>query len=228
MSETDKTSLHKEFELERMILFSDAVFAIAITLLIIEVKFPELPENYNSSPNLLKLFKPTILQFVAFLVSFFFIGVSWVKHLKMFRYLKKYDDRLVIQNLVSLFFIVAFPLSASGVIHFKPDFAFPMVIYLANIMLVMLSNFLVAHHIFKRNAHLCFPGNEIEKIYIYKQSLYPAVTLTTVFIIVVSTAIITNNNAKYVAFSTYSLFICLFIMKRKIKKYKPKKEVTGS
>ena len=163
MSETDKTSLHKEFELERMILFSDAVFAIAITLLIIEVKFPELPENYNSSPNLLKLFKPTILQFVAFLVSFFFIGVSWVKHLKMFRYLKKYDDRLVILNLVSLFFIVAFPFSASGVIHFKPDFAFPMVIYLANIMLVMLSNFLVAHHILNVTLICVFPETKSKK-----------------------------------------------------------------
>ena len=61
MSEPNN-SLHKEFELERMILFSDAVFAIAITLLIIEIKFPELPENYREQLSLWKMFKPTVIH----------------------------------------------------------------------------------------------------------------------------------------------------------------------
>src|SRR6185312_6272512 len=42
------TSLEKEFELERMILFTDPVFAIAITLLIIDIKWPALPDNIKS------------------------------------------------------------------------------------------------------------------------------------------------------------------------------------
>ena len=76
MSNTESHTLHKEFELERVILFSDAVFAIAITLLIIEIKFPELPENYREHLDIVAMFRPTLTHFLGFLVSFFLIGIS--------------------------------------------------------------------------------------------------------------------------------------------------------
>ena len=117
MSETTDKTIHREFELERMILFSDAVFAIAITLLIIEIKFPELPEGYKQSLDLFKMFKPTLVQFLGFIVSFFFIGMSWAGHLKLFRYLRAYDNGVIFRNLFSLFFVVAFPFAASGARH---------------------------------------------------------------------------------------------------------------
>ncbi len=82
-----QTQLHKEFELERMILFSDAVFAIAITLLIIEIKFPEVPKDATRS-QIEELFKPVIIRFLGFVLSFSFIGLMWARHLKIFKYLK--------------------------------------------------------------------------------------------------------------------------------------------
>jgi uncharacterized membrane protein len=225
MSEPNSNSLHKEFELERMILFSDAVFAIAITLLIIEVKFPELPEHKDVlSVDLFKLFKPTILQFFAFLISFFFIGISWSRHLKMFRFLKAYDNKVIFLNLLSLLFIVTFPFSASAAIHITHGFIFPMIIYLGNIMLVMVSNFLLAHYILKQQSQLSIPGHEAEKNYIYLQSKYPAILLPVVFVIVIATYIITNQNFEYTVYSIYSVIIGMVIMRRKLKRHKPKKQ----
>ena len=226
MSEITNNSVHKEFELERMILFTDAVFAIAITLLIIEIKFPDLPENYKISLDLFKMFEHTMLEFGGFLVSFFFIGMSWAKHLKMFRYLKAYDNGVIFLNLLSLLFIVTFPFTASGLTHIKSDFMFPMIIYLGNIWLVLFCNFLLAHHIFIRRAHLSLPGYEAEKKYIYMQGKLPAITLGIVFVIVIATAILTNNNSNYITYSINSLLLFVIIMRRRLKKYKPRKTIT--
>ncbi len=91
-------TLEKEFELERMILFSDAVFAIAITLLVIDIKWPELPESLAGLDKL-HIMKPTIFSFLGFALSFFFIGRAWSIHLRLFRLLRKYDQGLINRNL---------------------------------------------------------------------------------------------------------------------------------
>ncbi|MGN9393504.1 TMEM175 family protein, partial [Enterococcus faecium] len=100
-------------------------FAIAITLLIIEIKFPEVPKGIHGS-ELFKLFQPTIMQFITFLISFLIIGSFWSRHLKLCRYLKAYDQKLIQYNLLFLFFVVTFPFVASGISHFSPSLHMPM------------------------------------------------------------------------------------------------------
>lgn len=223
MSESTSNNIHKEFELERMILFSDAVFAIAITLLIIEIKFPELPENYKVSLDLFKMFKPTLIEFLGFIISFFFIGLSWAGHLKLFRYLKAYDNRVIFFNLLSLLFIVAFPFSASGVTHARPSFMFPIVIYLGNVSLMYFSNFLLARYILIRNPALSIAGNDAEKIYIYKQSQGSFIVIGLGFLILLTTGLLSNFNNHYMNNSLYSIVLMVAVRKRWVKKYEPAK-----
>ena len=100
-----------EFQLERMILFSDAVFAIVITLMAIEIKFPE--DVKLNQHNLLHELQHLVPVLLAYLVSFVFIGSIWYQHLKIFSLLKDYDKGLVVHNLMLLFFIGLFPFTAS-------------------------------------------------------------------------------------------------------------------
>lgn len=82
----------KEFQLERMILFSDAVFAIAIILLVIELKAPEIPAPVTEDKilnNLAAIFP----KFVGFLVSFFIIGLYWTVHHKLFGFVTGYTQK---------------------------------------------------------------------------------------------------------------------------------------
>lgn len=224
MSENTEKTIHREFELERMILFSDAVFAIAITLLAIEIKFPEIPENFKEL-DLGKLFKPTFKEFFGFIISFVLIGISWSRHLKMFRYLKAYDDRVVFLNLLSLLFIVIFPFTASGLAHFKEGFVLPYLIYIGNLSLMFFSNFVLAYYIFKKNPSLSVPEHAPEKNYIFLQNKLVSIAFASSFTIMLITAIITHFNYDYVLISFFSLPVFVAIARRKLKKIKPKKTV---
>ena len=216
--------LKKEFELERMILFSDAVFAIAITLLIIEIKFPEIEKN-ASSHDILHAFKPVMVRFLGFMLSFFFIGILWARHLEIFKYLRAYNKGVIARNLVFIFFIVCFPFSASGLAEYsKPGFVLPMFIYIVNIGLVSLAQFFLCRYIYVSRPLLSLPGFAAEKKYIVLQSKYSTVMLMTTIGIVALIAWFSNGEYKYAVLGFYAMPIMLVFAKRRLKKFKPEKK----
>jgi len=78
MSNQLHNELRKEFQLERMILFSDAVFAIGITLLVLEIKIPDFHENV-SDQALIRSLGHLIPKFIGFIISFFLIGIIFLR-----------------------------------------------------------------------------------------------------------------------------------------------------
>ena len=99
--------LRKEFQLERLILFSDAVFAIAITLLVIEIRIPDKHEMQLhegvSDKALLHALGLLIPKFLGFLVSFMLIGLYWTIHHRMFGFVTGYDRKLFFSTLFFFF-----------------------------------------------------------------------------------------------------------------------------
>jgi uncharacterized membrane protein len=120
-SETDRAGKNQESQLrpaneelglERIVFFSDAVMAIAITLLAIDLKVPEIASSAAAAelPRSLGELGP---RFMSFLISFFVIGIYWMSHHRYFRFIKRYDGGLIMLNLLFLLFIVLMPFVAS-------------------------------------------------------------------------------------------------------------------
>ncbi|MDG2535369.1 TMEM175 family protein [Sphingomonas sp. HITSZ_GF] len=94
--------------LERMAFFSDAVFAIAITLLVIEIHVPHIEPPYTDLAFLEALNK-LIPNFIGFFVSFFAISMFWIGHHRAFDCARHWSPSLFAPNLLLLCAIAAMP-----------------------------------------------------------------------------------------------------------------------
>jgi len=91
-------------ETQRVESFSDGVFAIAITLLVLELKVP--PAGNSQLSTLLIRQWPS---YVAFLASFAFIGIMWINHHRLFTHIRRSDHVLLVLNLLLLLGVITVP-----------------------------------------------------------------------------------------------------------------------
>ena len=104
---------HKNnFLIERIAFFSDAVFAIAITLLIIDIHPPHIERDDTAATVWLK-FRKLLPELVGLTVSFMLIAGAWLRHHSLFKYVDNYDFRFLTINLLLLFTIILYPFSTS-------------------------------------------------------------------------------------------------------------------
>lgn len=132
-------------QLERLVFFSDAVFAIAITLLVIELHPPHLhpDDGLADQANALLALTPSIWGFV---VSFWVIGGFWAGHHRLFSLAGRWDQRLIGANLRLLLTIVALPFFTA----FMSVNAFarlPVMLYVGWLLLAALLNVALQHRV---------------------------------------------------------------------------------
>jgi uncharacterized membrane protein len=90
-------------ETARIEAFSDGIFSIAATLLVLNLKYPSVDQRFW--PALAHMWP----GFVSFVLSFFFIGIMWINHHRLFVHIKKSDDMLLAANLLLLLGVVFVP-----------------------------------------------------------------------------------------------------------------------
>jgi uncharacterized membrane protein len=124
--------------LERLVFFSDAVFAIAITLLVIEIHPPHLPAAASDRAHIEGLAR-LIPIFVGYLISFWVIGMFWMGHHRAFALAARYSPRILVWNMALLNVIAFMPFATaylSG--HFMQRV--PTIFYCAVMLLAALLN----------------------------------------------------------------------------------------
>lgn len=188
----------KEFQLERIILFSDAVFAIAITLLVIELKVPEVSRPITEQ-KVVQGLADILPKFIGFLVSFFLIGLYWTVHHRMFGFVVHYTQRLLWLNLLFLLGIVLMPFSTA----FYSEYIFeylkaPVVLYAFNICFIGIMNYMLWKYVSNPRSNL---SDNLSKALVGYYS-FRALTVPVIFAIMV---------IAYLYFPQYAIFIPPFI-----------------
>jgi uncharacterized membrane protein len=102
------TEFHPSLGLERIIFFSDAVIAIAVTLLAVDIKPPEVDPS-----QLVSALANLTPRFASFALSFMIIASFWIGHHITFSYIRTYDYKLAWLNILFLLFIALTPFASS-------------------------------------------------------------------------------------------------------------------
>src|SRR5215211_6833412 len=100
---------------DRIVNLSDGIFAIAITLLVLDIRVPDIPENLVAGKlpeELLSLWP----RYLGYFLSFVSISVFWMIHHSIFRPVKAYDRNLLYLNFLFLMVVafVPFPTALLG------------------------------------------------------------------------------------------------------------------
>jgi uncharacterized membrane protein len=190
------------FQVERMILFTDAVFAIAITLLILEIKVPNLDYAGLTNEKIkAAIFAfPAIFTWIGFIISFWVIALYWIDHHRTFKYVDDYDGKLVFLNLLFLMSIGIMPFT-SALYSKYIGFDFPTKLYCYNVAFTGFVKLWMWYYIANPKNKICnIPIDSISKKYHTLRSwIAPLVFVLTAFF------------ASYTIWSRY-FFVLIFII----------------
>ncbi|HBP87173.1 MAG TPA: TMEM175 family protein [Nitrospirales bacterium] len=105
--------------LERLLALTDGIYAIVLTLLVLDLKIPEAPEISNA--ELMADLIHQVPNFIAYLISFLVIVIFWMRNHWILKPLMKANETVFWLNLFHLFFLSLIPYTSSLVGHYEQD-----------------------------------------------------------------------------------------------------------
>lgn len=101
----------------RLVQFSDGVFTVALTLLVIDIGLPNLAAG-ASEGELVRQLEAQLPNIVAFALSFWVVGEYWLIHHRDFLFIRRYDGRLMLLNLLFLMTVCFIPWPTAVLGHY--------------------------------------------------------------------------------------------------------------
>lgn len=135
--------------IQRIEMLSDGVFAIALTLLVLDVRVP-ISEHITYEKDIMIVFGKLTPKLLTYFLSFMTLGIFWTAHSSQFHFIEKSDRNLNWLNLFFLLLVSIMPFT-TGFLSEYIIFKFAVAIYWLNlfllgIMLYMLLNYAYKHH----------------------------------------------------------------------------------
>ncbi|HET9824683.1 MAG TPA: TMEM175 family protein [Chitinophagaceae bacterium] len=135
---------NKSKETVRLEAFSDGVFAIAATLLVLDIHVPDV----KADQSLLQAIMSHWTNHIAFLIGFFTILICWINHHYMFEYIQKSDSGLLLMNGFKLLVVTFTPFVTAVLSKYinTPQQPVAVSIYAFNFLLMGLAMFLICRY----------------------------------------------------------------------------------
>jgi uncharacterized membrane protein len=175
-----------EIEFSRIVAFSDGVFAIAITLLVLSL---EIPEHLKAGESFGEAFWDQRRDLIAYALSFAVIGRFWVVHHRFFGDVTGFDGRLLGLNIFYLAWIVLIPFS-SKVLGDHGSEAGGVVVYAVNLAAVALVGALMGWY--AHRSRLSAIGRAEERVFRTR-----AIFIAVVFLASIPLAFVVPDLAPY-------------------------------
>lgn len=135
------------FSKSRILGFSDAVFSIAMTLLVLEIAVPTYQSinKYGMWP----LLQSRIPSFIGFIVSFFVTALYWIDYMKITKYITDFNVKTLWINILLLFFVVLLPFSTALYVN-GINFTGPFVFYAINLTMIAVMILILIYTVAKK------------------------------------------------------------------------------
>jgi uncharacterized membrane protein len=131
----------------RLEALTDGIFAVAMTLLVIELKVPE-PESVHDPSELARGVVRLIPTFIAWIISFFVLAIFWFSHHRLFHHVRAVDPKLLWLNVLYLSLVSLMPFS-SALSGEYGRMLLSQWVYSSNMMLLALLGLLKWRHVFR-------------------------------------------------------------------------------
>ncbi|MCU0382431.1 MAG: TMEM175 family protein [Cyclobacteriaceae bacterium] len=207
---------------DRVVFFSDAVFAIAMTLLVLEIKLPS-AEELNQF-TIAQILEKRIPNFIAFTISFLVTALFWRAHVVICKGLKEVSDRFLWIDIFLLGFVVLMPFSTALFANFGYGSNMAFVFYSLNLAAIGLFHLWLTVHV-----HSLIPAeNEAQKL-MQKNQVLRASIVVFVFICAACLSSVLPVLSRYLFFLIFAFQkLADWRYKKRLKLLQPQPEIQST